>query len=162
MSFVASIVFASTLPLWCQEQATAVNPSLGPGPISLKISLDHDAVRVGSALVLTVEMTNITEDPHCYKGFGGGAANDFNLVVLTSTGERARLAPALESRMRNETWSRRSRCLNGWAKRSESQRLDELFDLSSPGTYRVQASRSLQGKPDDKALSNELTFTILP
>jgi hypothetical protein len=155
------VILTSISQSWSQEQTNVANSIPGPGPISLKISLDHDEISSGGELVLTVSMTNISDERHCYKMMRGGAMLSFDVEVLKANGEKVGPSPTIES-YSPRTSSGKIQCLQGGTSLSKTVRLDESFDLAAPGTYSVRVSRYLQGRSGDRAVSNSLEFKVLP
>jgi hypothetical protein len=165
------VVMTTGSSAWSQQQKKAAETLPGPGPISLKIFLDHQELTSGSALVLTVTMINATDERHCYKMFPGNAKDNFEPEVVRANGDKVAMVSAKESHSL-KTKESKTECLQGRAILSQSMRLDELFDVKRADTYRVRVNRSLekkagqtdsgQEKPEDKAYSNVLSFRILP
>jgi hypothetical protein len=157
-----AITFAATFPSWCQEQAKPFDDRPGPGPIGLSICVDHDEVGLGATLLLTVSMTNIAQDQHCYgmaRGHGNGIYN-FPTTVRRASGEIVGASPIID-KSGKVTISRKRFCLQGGDTLAQTMRLDQLFDLSAPGKYSVQVSRK-QGTTGEVVLSNSLPFTVMP
>jgi hypothetical protein len=162
-SLAMGVILATTSLLWSQEQTTAPGPVRpGPGTIDIKISLDHDEVSSGSELLLTVTMMNIAQEQHCYKMRHGRVSGiySFPAKVLKSNGDEVGPLPKIDRSIK-ETTSSKTECLQAGATLSQKMRLDQLFDLDTPGTYSVQVNR-ITSKAGDKTFSNSLTFKILP
>jgi hypothetical protein len=158
--FAIGIILAATLPSWSQSENSAPTNKPGPGPFSIRISVDHDEAKVGSELTLTVSMANIDSEEHCYVMVRGYAYHNFSAIVSGSSGSQVGSSPKIDRRAKEATSSRRY-CLRGGASLSQTMRLDELFDLATPDAYRIQVSRPLT-RSGDKVFSNRLTFTITP
>lgn len=144
-----------------QEQSSAPLNEPGPGPVNIEISLNHDATSTEGELILTVRMTNISEEEHCYKMMRGDVRLSFDVEVLKSNGDKVGPLPEKES-YSTRTSSGKTQCLQAGATLTKTMRLDQKFDLVTPGTYRVQVSRFLSGRSGNKVFSNPLTFTISP
>jgi hypothetical protein len=106
-------------------------------------------------------MTNSSDEKHCYKMIRGDAKENFELEVVRANGDKVAALPTKEAQPSKST-SSKTECLDGRATLSQSIRLNELFDVTRPDTYRVRVSRFVQGKSGEKIFSNVLTFRILP
>jgi hypothetical protein len=161
-SLAVGAILAATSLSWAQEKANVAADFPRPGPISLSISADQDSAVAGSALLLTVKMTNASLERYCYRmvrGFANGIYN-FPAKVLNANGETVKPSPAVDTHAK-VMLSSKTECLQGGAAFFQTMRLDQLFDLSGIGTYTVQVSRML-GRSREKVFSNTIRFKIVP
>ncbi len=159
--FTVGLILTLTWQMWAQEQTSPADSIPGPGPVSLKISLDHDEISSGGELVLTVSMTNLSKEEHCYKMMRGGVMLNFDVEVLKASGNKVGFSPMIESHS-SRTSSGKLQCMQGGATLLKTMRLNETFDLATPDTYTVRVSRYLSGRSGEKVSSNILSFKILP
>ena len=160
LRIIAVMFMMSTVSL-SQDAPAFVDRRPGPGPVQIDISANHDAVSVGSPLVLTMKMTNTGQEEHCYKLIRGYAMFNFKVDVLDASGGSVPTSPSAESHIPRIS-SGKTECLQAGKSLSQDMRLDELYDLRTPGSYKVKVSRLLIGRGGQEVQSNVVGFTIVP
>jgi hypothetical protein len=126
-------------------------------PYSLKLDVSPTRAKAGSQFLMEVDLTNHTPKPIALQVCLGLAVEcNFKISVRDSHGKSA---TEIESQMPTVLSIAGAGVAPGETLRFVSERLSTFFDLTRPGTYTVQVSRSNEGAV---AESNAVTFTVEP
>lgn len=168
LQFARLAMTVGCIGLAAAQDAQPLKPSF-----SLALSAPESTVHVGSAIKLSIKMTNISDHDiyHVAALIGGEMKLRSNLVLNVSNSEGN---PATETALGKEVHdtevNRPPRSGSIFNSRvvvkpgkttTETRVLNEEFDLNNPGTYTVKAQRR---DPESNLLveSNALKITVIP
>jgi len=137
------------------------------GPFSIAISTAHDSIKVNSEPMLQIDLTNTSgHEIRIAKSPGDSEAEfQFDIEVRDPNGNPAQETAYLRKLKDKNTlkwWSRISLTLAPGESLKDTALIGKLFDLSQPGKYTVQVSRTVPPQLGRGVVkSNVISFTVL-
>jgi hypothetical protein len=153
--FLPILLLGISFSAWCQSMTSQP-------PFSLNLSAAADNVTAGSDVHVKIEMKDVSNhDVDCTGAPSNGLDRAYQYEVRD---DRGRLVPKIVKKHPEigetfSTWP--CRLKPGETATAAGGLISRLYDMSRPGQYTIQVSRSISDNPKDGVVkSNKITITV--
>lgn len=157
----AVLLFAAAIAGCNPASVCLAQSPAAQAPFSLRISTDHESVKLGSDVDLKITMTNLSvHGVYCSSYYSSGYDFYYHIKVSDETGQ-----PVKKLHLHPERFpgSLQMCTLKPGESTTSESRISWLHDLSRPGKYEILADRSVSNNLGDGSVSsNKITITVTP